>query len=510
MGTATDMATAATVRRLNAKRPVDRSLVGLTAAGASVCVVATVGLAAGHVAGGGFASIAAVAFALLVAWCFSHRRADRTLAALGLYLGLLDGYVKLSTGSPTITLARDMIVVAIAGGALVRAMRSTRRLALPPLGALVVAFSAVVVIELANPASRGLVAGVAGLRQHLEFVPLFFLGYAFLRLETHIRTLLFLLVVCAAAGGVVSYMQSTLTPQELAGWGPGYHDRILGNGAFTGAGRLAFGAASTSVRPFGLGSDAGAGAFAAALALPALIALAMGSSTRVRLALIPLSVGIGLAVATSGSRAAVVAVAVSIAAFGLLAAASKNALRAVMGLALGAALVFTVFQHLGPSNSSTQRAQSIAPTKFASTFATERGASVAQFGGLARDHPFGVGVGTVGPAASVLRGKRAELNSETQWNYLVVEVGLAGLAIYLLLNIRLVWLSFTRIRRIKDRLLRLQLAALAAPLVGLLVAGFAGPTTASVPGAPYFWLVAGMLAYWTATAATAGLMRPTT
>jgi hypothetical protein len=45
---------------------------------------------------------------------------------------------------------------------------------------------------------------------------------------------------------------------------------------------------------------------------------------------------------------------------------------------------------------------------------------------------------------------------------------------------------------------RLYLAALAAPLAGLIAQGFAGPTTASVPAAPYFWLVAGLLSYWLA------------
>ncbi len=61
-------------------------------------------------------------------------------------------------------------------------------------------------------------------------------------------------------------------------------------------------------------------------------------------------------------------------------------------------------------------------------------------------------------------------------------------------------LALTRIRRIDDLTMRLQLAALAAPLFGLVVAGFSGPTSASVPPAPYFWFVAGVLSYWLVTA----------
>jgi hypothetical protein len=472
--------------------------------GAALCVLSTIALAAGHVAGAGASAVAAAAFLLLVGWCASHRRADQTLAALGLYLGLLDGYVKLSTGSSTITLARDVIVVAIACGALLRAMRSEQRLKLPPLGGLALAFGVVVLIELANPGSRGLAAGLAGVRQHLEFVPLFFLGYAFIRRDTQIEKLLFVLVFCAAAGGVISYIQSTLTPQELADWGSGYRERILGTGAFTGAARVGFDiGGGTSVRPFGLGSDAGSGALAAALALPGLIALAMTGSGRVRLALAPLAAGIGLAIVTSGSRAALVTVFVSVVVFGAIAAASKNGLRAVLGLALGIAVVFAVFQQVGLGTSSTKRAQSIAPSRAVTTFSTERGTSVAQFGSLASEHPLGVGVGTVGPAASFARSAgSASFDSETQWNFLILELGLAGLVIYVGLNLRLLSLSMTRIRRIHDRALRLNLAAVAAPLYALIVAGFAGPTTASAPSAPYLWLVAGVLSYWLASGHT--------
>lgn len=37
---------------------------------------------------------------------------------------------------------------------------------------------------------------------------------------------------------------------------------------------------------------------------------------------------------------------------------------------------------------------------------------------------------------------------------------------------------------------------LAAPLFGLVAAGFAGPTTIAVPYGPFLWLVAGVLSYW--------------
>jgi O-antigen ligase len=249
-----------------------------------------------------------------------------------------------------------------------------------------------------------------------------------------------------------------------------------------------------------LGSDAGAGAVTAALALPGLVALALVGKGRARWAMLPMSIGVGLAVATSGSRGAIVVVFVTLVVFGLTAAASKNALRAVIGIALGVALVYAAFVQLGAGNASTERARSIAPSRALSTFQGERGHSVSAFGGLASGHPLGVGIGTSGPAARVQQtADRTVYNTETEWNFLIVETGIAGLVVYVALLLRMAWLAFTRIRRIDDHALRLQLAALAAPVVGMLLSGFSGATSASVPTAPYLWIVAGMLAYWLIT-----------
>jgi hypothetical protein len=446
------------------------------------------------------AAAGAAAFVLIILGCFAHRRVDQTLVVVVLYLGLLDGYVKLRTGSSTITLARDALVLSIAAGALLFTLRTKARLRLPPIGGLVAAFIAVVLSEIANPSGRGFAGSFAGIRQHLEFVPLFFLGYAFVRSEGQIRKGLWILVLCAAAGGVVSYWQSTLTPAELAAWGPGYSERVLGTGIFAGSGRTAAVEGITTVRPFGLGSDLGSGAAVAALALPGLIAVAMTVGGWRRWALSPLAAGVGLAVATSGSRTAIVITLVTLIVFGLLAAASRNAVKAMVGIALATALMYAVFGQLGPDNPTSKRAQSISPAQARSTFALERGDSVSAFGPILMNHPLGVGLGVVGPASGFrATGTAHAFNAETQWNFLLVETGVGGIAIYLLLLARLMWLAITRVRQMLRPALRLYLAALAAPIFGMTVAGFSGPTSASVPNAPYLWLVAGVLSYWLVT-----------
>lgn len=461
----------------------------------------------------GVTAVGVVLFIFLAAWCFTNKRVDISLALLAVYLGLADGYLKLRTGSQFVTFGRDLLVVAIAGGALMRALRSRERLPIPPLGGLVIGFGAIVVVEVFNPGGRTLAGGLAGVRQHLEFVPLFFLGYAFVRDERRLEKFLLILVICASVGGVVSYIQSTLTPEQLANWGPGYRERILGSGAFLGGGRTSVDTVTgvVSVRPFGLGSDAGAGAVIAALAFPALLALMLVGRRQLRLPMLLLAVGIALAVATSGSRAAVVTTLVSLVAFGIIAAGSRNAARVVVGLAVGTLIIYTAFGQLASSNSASQRTRSIVSSSALSTYGNERGDSLAKFGSYALAYPFGIGVGYGGPAATVFRAP-GELGSfgdptrsgslldyETQWNYLVLETGLAGLGAFLLLNLRLLALGFQRIRRMRDQTLRWQLAALTAPLVGLVAQGFAGLTTASAPTAPYLWFVCGVLSYWLIT-----------
>ena len=60
----------------------------------------------------------------------------------------------------------------------------------------------------------------------------------------------------------------------------------------------------------------------------------------------------------------------------------------------------------------------------------------------------------------------------------------------------LLYLSLTRIRRLLDGEARMLLTAVAAPLFGIFVAGFAGISSANSPPAPYLWFAAGILAFW--------------
>jgi hypothetical protein len=476
----------------------------LAAVGAAACVAATVLLSAEHAVGAGLSSLGAVVFVLVALWCFAEHRTERTLVVFGLYVGMLDGYLKLRTGNQFVTLGRDVLLWAIAGGALWRAT-GRGNLRLPPLSGLVLAFCVVVLVEVVNPQAPGFVDALGGVRQHLEFVPLFFLGYAVIRSESRLRGTLAILVVCAAANGVVSYAQSTQTPAQLAGWGKGYKERLEGKGAFAGSSRLSTDQNGvTHVRPLGLGSEMGAGAAAAALALPALLVLLITTGGWTRLLIGLLGICIALAVTTSGSRAALVACFVSLLGFGLIAAASRNALRTVIALAFATIVLYAVFLQIGGGKSETaKRALTITPTRALGTYSKERGSSAGRIGSYLSSYPLGVGVGTVGPAAGAsgrVFTNPKSFNAETEWNFLALEVGIPGLLLVLAIGGRLVYLAFTRIRRFAAVAIRFDLAALAAPVVAMFVTAFAGPVSATAPSSPYLWFAAGVLAYWLITA----------
>ena len=102
---------------------------------------------------------------------------------------------------------------------LLHAFRAGRTLTLPPLTGWVVAFVGVVLVQLANPGNGSWLHSVASLRQHLEFIPLFFIGYAVLRSTRRLRTLFLLLALLATVNGIVSSAQLGLYTRGARGVG---------------------------------------------------------------------------------------------------------------------------------------------------------------------------------------------------------------------------------------------------------------------------------------------------
>lgn len=440
------------------------------------------------------AGAALVAVALL---CIT-RRTGRALALVLLYLGLADGYVKLRTGVAATTLIRDVLLYAIVVGILLRASVHGTRLETPPLLGWILFIIAVVGVQLANPANESIARALAGLRPHLEFVPLFFLAYWTVRDRRALRTFLVLLLSIGAINGVVGYVQSNLSSQQLAAWGPGYRDRVLGQGDFVGAGRTFLDdAGNQHIRPLGLGSDANFVGQLGILAIPAGLAL-IGLASRARLralaiALLALTV---LGVATSQTRAAVIASVLAVVGYAALAGVSRRWWATVLAIAAGALVAVAVVSALRSSaeTGAFDRYRSFKPKEVLESTQKERPLN------LARDYltefPLGAGIGKSGPAAGFSGGNPARLNGETEFSYLTTEVGIPGLLAFLSFHLFLVSLAVRRYRRVRDEEARSMLAAVSASLIAIIPLWFATATTANTPLSPFIWFAAGVLAFW--------------
>lgn len=439
---------------------------------------------------------------VLPAWMIISANYRLTLAVLLLYLGTLDGVLKLKLNTSLATLSRDVLLYSIVFGALGRLALDVRPMKLPPLSGYVLVFIAIVLVQVFNPGTDGIVRGLATTRPHLEFVPLFFFGYVLMREQRHLRLFLLLLCVVGAANGIVSLVQFNLTPEQLASWGPGYSDLINGTGGISG--RTFYDDASSTrfLRPLGFGSDIGFGGFAGMLAVPAVLALIATAPRRWAGRLgAPLSIGIVLAVATSQTRSAVIAAVIAMLAFGMLALASQRRALALLGIAALVALAFALASTLSGSTNSAalNRYDDITPGKVLGTTLESRGGSLALLPEYIRDFPLGSGLGQVGPGSSfrTLAAREVPLSGETEFNFLVVELGVIGLIAFAALQLKLLALSL-RLRRVQDPETRLLLAACAAPLFGIAASWVSGPVSIGVPTAPFFWFIAGVLAYWLA------------
>ena len=453
---------------------------------------------------------AALLFLGVAGWMFLSEREGLTLGVLALYLGLADGYFKLSTGSPQATLARDVLLYGICFGMAARALIRRQEMRLPPYAGVVVVYVLLVIVQLANPGTGGLGHALASLRPHVEFVPLFFLGYIAVRTKSRLRWLLVLLVVVGAVNGIVSYVQFTMTPEQLSAWGPGYAQRIQGTKDVSGR-TFYDNRHQERVRPFGLAADSGQGGFVGLLALPATIALVSVARGRWRWIALILGFAVTLAIVTSQGRTIMIGAVVAVVGYTVLTVVARRLVPTLAGMAAVAValLAATSFSSDKAGAGAFDRVEQIAPSRLLDTARQQRESSILVAPTYLGHYPFGAGLGSVGPAAAVGREQERGLNGETEFNFLILELGIAGAFVFLGLLAAVIGRTFRRLRAISDAELRALLAALAAPLLAMVVMFFGSTITAGSPGAPYFWGMSGVLAYWLRPSKILRRIRPT-
>ena len=294
------------------------------------------------------------------------------------------------------------MIAAFCVGVLARIVVRREKIELPPLSGWVIAFVVLVLVEAANPHTFGILKVIGGFRQHLEWIPFFFVGYYLMRSKHRFRNLFLLLGVIALANGVVSTIQTQLTPEQLAAWGPGYEERITGSGDVSGR-VYADNEGTERVRPPALGSDLGFGGFVGVLALPGLLALLGARGMRRQPWVVLLCLGSLLAVATSLQRQAVLGAVIAAVALAVLSAsAGRRATNVLAGLLVIATLGFALASALAPSAGEGvfSRYESITPDKAATTSVDYRQATIAQIPAVVEKYPLGAGLAIAGAGKS--------------------------------------------------------------------------------------------------------------
>ncbi len=430
-------------------------------------------------------------------------RYEVTLTLLVVYFGLFDGVIKLETANQLVSSLRDLMIAAICAGALVRIIVRRDEVEIPPLTGWVVAFVLLVLVEVFNPNTHGILKVVGGFRQQFEWVPFFFFGYLLMRSKDRFRKLFILLGVLALINGAVSAYQTQLTPEQLASWGPGYAERINGTGSVSGR-VFTDPEGEQKVRPPALGSDLGFGGYVGVIALPGLLALLAIGRARGRWWALVLTLGALLAVATSEQRTAVLGAVIAVLAFAALSAsAGRRVTRVLASILVVGALTFGLAAIFAPAagDGVFSRYSSITPGKATSTSVGYREGTLSQIPDLVAKYPFGAGLSIAGAGATFGGASTATINghsasAESQYNYVALELGAFGLLFWIALTLTVIATAVKGLRRIGDVELRLSLAAVFATFIAFAVMGFAGPMTSNLPFGPYFWFAIGIAAYW--------------
>jgi hypothetical protein len=448
--------------------------------------------------------LASIAGVLGIVALIVSSRLEVTVALLGIYLGMLSGPVKLTIGAHELTGSiPNVLILAVGLGAVLRIIVRRERVKMPPLSGWVVAFVGLVFIEAFNPNTNGILHALGGFRQQLQYVPFFFFGYVLMRSKKRFRQLFLIVGVAALANGVVSAYQTGLSPPQLASWGPGYHALIYP----TEGGARVFGSEGEGrVRPPALGSEAGAGGGVGVLGVPFTLALlATAWSWRRRWLAALLCLGALVAIATGLGRLQLIGAGLGVIVFVALASVARQrvlrvvgALLAILVLAVPSGLFLVSVLRTGALN----RYENLSLTSSSTTLHKQSALSL--IGPTLESNPFGLGLGTQGPVGG-FGGKNASVlalgeytSAETQYNFIVNELGAPGLVLWVALSVYMMALIVFAMRRVRDPDLAIYLAGAFAPFFALFIEGTSGPLSNSTAAGPYFWLAIGIAAYWLA------------
>ncbi len=330
----------------------------------------------------------------------------------------------------------------------------------------------VVALTVTLIARPNLTAAIFGIKTDIEFLALFCVAFliANKNLLTHLTRVI--LVTGVAVAGIGMLLSYALPPDFLKSFGYG-PDTIL---PYRLIGPQAFGIRTPST----LGGPNQFGAF---LILPLCLSVAM-MIKRWRWWQVPLTLTLIGGIAASYSRSAWLGAAIGVLVILLALIKSKRALLAtvIALVVLGTTGAFLSFNTIKNSDLSFYVLHESTVAEFSSNSTAQHGTALSAALASVAKHPWGLGLGSAGPAS--FHGGVADI-PENYYLQLALETGIAGLLAFLCIIVILGW------QLLKDRRQSVIALALFGTLVGLSIEnlflhGWADSSTAFV-----FWILAG-------------------
>lgn len=381
----------------------------------------------------------------------------------------------------------------------------------PPVMLLIVCFLLNILIQIYNPYAYTALASFLNSRMFWEMLPLYFIGYYYLRSVKDWKIIFTTFALLTLVNGIVATYQSAVGPELIATWGPGYRTQIYDAGrlGLTSDNQLTF-------RPFGLGPDIGFSGYLGLVTIPMLSALLASrgkSQDKFKifsllgqfantLFISVLVAGTFAAVIVSGSRTVVVIATVLTGASLLFFSWKASKVRLLIGVSISIVLalaslelVTIVAPYFAERYTTVNTAE-----KTVETFNSEgRLAQITQIPlSIALRYPFGAGLDNLGPGAAfsnTLAGspiRPQPENTENTTNFALLGLGIPGFLLWLSIHLQFIRLSWKAIQSVPDQEAK---TLMGGGFILLFLLLFSWPFGGIIlfPYNMLFWLIPGMI-----------------
>ncbi|MDD3925678.1 MAG: hypothetical protein PHT33_03360 [bacterium] len=393
-----------------------------------------------------------------------------------------EGFIKHKMGYALLTYVfKDAIMLALMSVWLLKALTGRhgayRR---TPLDMTITLFTIVCLIQVFNPNFENWIISIAGIKVHLVYVPLYYMGYYLLQDRlclTRLARLFAALVVIMGVYGIVQYLQG---PESVSNLGPSFAEIVRRDTWWAGTKHY--------FRPMSFAATGGLASSFYMIGFPFVALSAILSRQRWEKALWGVSLlALTVALVLTGVRSSLLTLMVA----GILMSLIFSR-RMLLPLAIVIFIGIAVSMNLGGGQIGHRMASMSNPYQ---SFMTNRMRFITVVPELVANYPVGMGLARTGAAAGALSKFFPDYDRMTLDNYLssmVFETSLLGASLILAVFLIILYQGAVIIRRSSGEARAVAMALYTVPL-SIFIAGFSGPTLTISPHNIYFWLSAGLL-----------------